>query len=94
MGWIGRPHYPWRQMVAELRRTPGQWRLLPEMVAVPPSVKNAVNEAVHRQRPAGLLHPGGHVEASRGHRALDEFRHPVADIWLRWVPDNEEGNMT
>lgn len=78
-------------MVDKLRRVPRKWVLLSEMCAAPASTVANVNKARKRQRPQGLLLEDGHVEARRiGPVVVNEDNNPIANIYLRFVPNTEE----
>ena len=82
MGAKGRRHYPWREIVTELRARPGRWRLLSPMVGVPLSVL----ERVRQRRVRALRMSDGKVEARAGVSTYTSEGQWIADIWLRFQP--------
>jgi hypothetical protein len=87
MGAKGRPNYPWARMVRELRARPGQWRLFPELVAVP----DEVVDRIRRRTVRPLRLDDGKIYARRGVTARSGGR-PIADVWLRYLPTEKEGS--
>lgn len=78
--------YPWARIIAELRTTPNQWRLLPEMVARPVTLV----QRVRRRAAHGLRPPDGRLYARRGIHLAHTDERAVTDVWLMFVPYPEE----
>lgn len=70
-------------MVAELQRTPGEWRLFSCMVAAPISVVTRIRRRGHRE----LRLEHGRIYARKGVTAIKDDDSPITDVWLRYKPN-------
>lgn len=79
------PSYPWAEIVAKLRSTPGRWVLHPRMTARSPRIARQIIE--RRAKPLQIS--DGTISTHLSNRTMNTDGEPIADIWLRFTPKEE-----
>lgn len=79
------PKHDWDTIVAELREHPGEWAL--KLVDAPVSTANAITQ---RAMTALQLDDGVVRVQRRNSRTDPDTKRRYADLWLSFVPNEEE----